>query len=198
MHVIVSWVSDLFDVYVILLYLYSWICSFLYDTDLSPTGTTTLLAQDNQVQTDSGKTVGWSTLLPVFVYMESLIGVMTHPDMTLKGFILYRDESFRMVCEIVTTCALWTPIFWRYPNRLVRFFASIRLHCPSSQVRSVSCRRNWPKRPDASLSMREVETPGSARSKRLMALMMLITLGVIVRRLVNAYVGSLTTTPVRG
>ena len=38
MRAIVSWVSDLFDAYAILLYLYSWTCVFLYDTDLSPTG----------------------------------------------------------------------------------------------------------------------------------------------------------------
>ena len=38
MRAIVSWVIDLFDAYAILLYLYSWTCVFLYDTDLSPTG----------------------------------------------------------------------------------------------------------------------------------------------------------------
>jgi hypothetical protein len=51
------------------------------------------------------------------------------------------------------------------------------------------------KRTDTSLSMREVEAPASARSKRLM---ILIVLGVIVRRLVNAHVGALTPDPVRG
>jgi hypothetical protein len=51
------------------------------------------------------------------------------------------------------------------------------------------------KRTDVSLSMREVEAPVSARSKRLM---ILITLDMIVHRLVKTHEGDLTPTPVRG
>jgi hypothetical protein len=63
--------------------------------------TMVLLAQDTQVPTARGEMVGWLTLLPVFVYMESLLSAMTYGGMTLKGFIMYRDESFRMIREIV-------------------------------------------------------------------------------------------------
>ena len=130
MRAIISWVSDQFDAYAILLYPYSWTCVFLYDTDLSPTGyakkadgtvddtpercapktlvhvfkqtrlllcTMVLLAQDQQGHTASSETVDWLTLLPIFVSLETLLSTMTHPGMTLKGFILYRDESFHGV-----------------------------------------------------------------------------------------------------
>jgi serine/threonine protein kinase len=90
-------------------------------------GTSSYMAPEALSGRQYGRTVDWSTLLPVFVSLEALLSTMTHPGMTLKGFILYRDESFRMVCEIVTTCALWTRLFWRYRSRLRRFFASIRL-----------------------------------------------------------------------
>ena len=49
--------------------------------------------------TPSGKKA-WLTLMPVFVYMESVLSVMTYPGMTLKGFILFRDESFREIREL--------------------------------------------------------------------------------------------------
>ncbi len=132
---IVSWVSDLFDAYVILSYLYSWTCVFLYDTDLSPTGYPkktdgTVMSLPNVVprkhcSTYSSKpsccfvlcccsrktsrvilpvvrrSTGWPSYqtLPVFVSLETLLSTMTHPDMTLKGFILYRDESFHGVWD---------------------------------------------------------------------------------------------------
>jgi len=51
------------------------------------------------------------------------------------------------------------------------------------------------KRADVSLSMREIEAPASAHSKRLM---ILFALGMIVHRLVNAHVSDLTPDPVRG
>lgn len=63
--------------------------------------TMVLLAQDTQVPTARGEMVSWLTLLPVFVHMESLLSAMTYGGMTLKGFIMYRDESFRMIREIV-------------------------------------------------------------------------------------------------
>ena len=63
--------------------------------------TMALLGQNKQVPTASGEVVAWLTLLPVFVYLESLLSAMAHPGMTLKGFIMYRDESFRMLREIV-------------------------------------------------------------------------------------------------
>jgi hypothetical protein len=58
-----------------------------------------LLSQDEFVMTPSGKKARL-TLVPGFVYMESLLSVMTYPGMTLKGFILFRDESFREIREL--------------------------------------------------------------------------------------------------
>ena len=63
--------------------------------------TMVLLAQDTVVVTSTGATVGWLTLLPVFAYMEALLSIMTHEGMTLKGFVLFRDESFRMIRDLV-------------------------------------------------------------------------------------------------
>jgi len=63
--------------------------------------TLVLLAQDTVVVTSTGSTVGWLTLLPVFAYMEALLSIMAHEGMTLKGFVLFRDESFRMIRDLV-------------------------------------------------------------------------------------------------
>ena len=61
--------------------------------------------------------------------------------------------------------------------------------------RSVSYSISWPKRPDVSLSMREVEAPASARTKHLI---IVGALGVIVRRPVSVLVGALSPVHVRG
>jgi hypothetical protein len=41
--------------------------------------------------------------MPVFVYMESLLSVMTYPGMTLKGFILFHDESFLEIRDLANS-----------------------------------------------------------------------------------------------
>ncbi len=63
--------------------------------------TMVFLAQDTLMVNDRNETVCWLTLLPVFVYMEALLSVMTYKGMTLPGFILFRDETFRMLRAIV-------------------------------------------------------------------------------------------------
>jgi len=63
--------------------------------------TMVLLVQDTLIVNDRHETVCWLTLLPVFVYMEALLSVMTYKGMTLSGFILFRDETFRMIRTIV-------------------------------------------------------------------------------------------------
>jgi hypothetical protein len=144
---IVSWVSDLFDDYVILLYLYSWTCVILYDIDLSPTEYPK--KADGTVEVTPERCVP-KTLFHAFKQTRLLFCTMvllaqdkqgdtdsseTVDWLTLLPVFVSLEALLSTMThpDMTLTCALWTRLFWRYPSRLIRFFVSIRLDRPLRQ-----------------------------------------------------------------